>query len=715
MRPFQFHPRIAALCGALAIPALLAAPAAWTSEPAGPQDDRSTELETLVVTATRLPMRSFEVPALVSTTDAATVQELYQSRTLPDVLGELPGVAVQKTAHGQGSPFIRGYTGFRNVLLVDGIRLNNSVFREGANQYWNTVDPFSFSRVEVLRGPASVLYGSDAIGGTVNVLSNVAPDAAEGLAPRLLYRYSDAENSSTVRADAGWRSESLRARGGVTYRDYGDLEGGDDVGLQPKTGYDEQDADLRVEYDLAADTTLAFGYQYVDQDDAWRTHRTIYGISWEGTTVGTDRELSFDQQRQLGYVQLRHDGLGPVADTMRASVSYHRQSEDQYRKRANLRTDELGFDVGTTGLVAQFEKKWGAVQLVYGADWYRDSVDSYFVEYNANGSVRREHAQGPVADEATYDLAGVFAQGMVPLGERVTATLAGRYTYAAVDARRVEDPVTFAVYSVEDDWSNFSASGRLAFLPVADGPWMLYAAVSQAFRAPNLSDLTRLDSARSNELEIPSPGLAPETFLSWEAGVKYADARWSAQATYFRTDGEDVIVRTPTGRVVGGLNEVTKVNAAESSVEGVEAQVSLRVLSQLMLFAEGVWLDGEADAYPSGSTEPVSEPLDVLMPPSWRVGARWTLPSPRLQLEALVEHADLQDDLSTRDTLDTQRIPPGGTPEWTVLHLRSDWRVTDRVTLSLAVENLTDADYRIHGSGVNEPGRNVVASLAMTL
>jgi len=709
-----FSPHVTAACGIVSMAAALSAPLA-RGEGAGGADVAVQELEAIVVTATRLPMRSFDVPALVSVADAATVQGLFQSRTLPEVLGEMPGVAVQKTGHGQGSPFIRGYTGFRNVLLIDGIRLNNSVFREGANQYWNTVDPFSFSRVEVLRGPASVLYGSDAIGGAVNVLSDVGPGEPTGLAPRLLYRYSGAENSNTVRAESGWRSESLRARGGLTFKDYGDLEGGSEVGTQPRTGYEERNADLRLEYDLSPDTTLALGYQYVDQDDAWRTHRTIYGISWRGTTVGTDRKLSFDQQRQLGYVKLRHDALGSVADTLQVTLSYHNQSEDQYRRRSNLRVDELGFDVGTTGLALQFDKQWGAVQLVYGADWYRDDVDSYFVEYNADGSLRRRHAQGPVADDATYDLAGVFAQGIVTLNPRVTATIAGRYTRAAVDAGRVEDPVTSDVYSIEDDWDDFSASGRLAFMPVADGPWMLYAAVSQAFRAPNLSDLTRFDAARSNELEIPSPGLSPEQFVSYEAGLKYSDERWSAQAALFRTDGEDVIVRTPTGRVIGGLNEVTKVNAGESLVEGVEAQVSWRALPRVMLLAEGVWLDGEADAFPTGSLQPVSEPLDVLMPTSWRLGARWTPVSPRLQIEAMVEHADRQDELSTRDRLDTQRIPPGGTPGWTVLHLRSEWRATERATLSLAVENLTDEDYRIHGSGVNEPGRNVVASVAINL
>ena len=400
---------------------------------------------------------------------------------------------------------------------------------------------------------------------------------------------------------------------------------------------------------------------------------------------------------------------------MRASVSYHEQTEDQYRVRSNLRYDKLGFDVGTTGLWIQFDKKWGPAQLVYGADYYSDAVSSYNVEYNANGTIRRTHAQGPVADDSSYDLTGVFLQAIVDVSPRVSATLSGRYTYASVDAGKVEDPVTFAVYSIKDNWDNFSASGRLAFTPVADGPWMLYTGVAQAFRAPNLSDLTRLDTARSGELETPSPGLTPETFVSWEAGFKYAGEAFSAQAAYFYTDGHDVIIRTPTGRIIGGAAEVTKKNAANSTIDGVEAQVSYRVLPELLLFADGMVIDGRTDAYPTANSPKVREPIDLLMPTSWRLGVRWTAPEPRLRIEALVEHADMQDQLSSRDKADVQRIPPGGTPGYTVLNLRSEWQVSANLTLSLAVDNLTDEDYRIHGSGVNEPGRNVIVSLAASL
>lgn len=113
------------------------------------------------------------------------------------MLRDVTGIMIQETAFGQGSPYIRGFTEFRNVFLVDGIRLNNSVFREGPNQYWNTVDPFSLERLGVVKGPGSVLYGSDAVGGTVNAISKspALDQTGRSYSSSTTYRAASAENS----------------------------------------------------------------------------------------------------------------------------------------------------------------------------------------------------------------------------------------------------------------------------------------------------------------------------------------------------------------------------------------------------------------------------------------------------------------------------------------------------------------------------------------
>ena len=101
------------------------------------------DLEEIVVTASRRAENAFSSPYAVIVQGMNELQEIRQVRTIPDAMRELSGVMVQKTGHGQGSPYIRGFTGLRTLFLIDGIRLNNSTLREGPNQYWNTVDPFS--------------------------------------------------------------------------------------------------------------------------------------------------------------------------------------------------------------------------------------------------------------------------------------------------------------------------------------------------------------------------------------------------------------------------------------------------------------------------------------------------------------------------------------------------------------------------------------------
>ena len=122
---------------------------------ATPPSERELLADEVLVIATRRPARTFDVPASTTVVDGGTAVRQRLRRTFPDLLLDVPGVMVQRTAYGQASPFIRGFTGYHTVLLMDGIRINNSVFRSGPNQYWSTLDPFTIDRVEVVRGPAS--------------------------------------------------------------------------------------------------------------------------------------------------------------------------------------------------------------------------------------------------------------------------------------------------------------------------------------------------------------------------------------------------------------------------------------------------------------------------------------------------------------------------------------------------------------------------------
>lgn len=670
------------------------------------------ELPPMFVTATRTSETLANVPYTVNAVTVSNLQ-VQQPRTLPEAFKEMPSVMVQKTAHGQGSPFIRGFTGFRTLMLIDGVRLNNSTFRDGPNQYWNTVDVFSVDRLEVVKGPSSVLYGSDAIGGTVNAITARREIFGEGLdgGGRLFYRGATAEESHTVRAEAsGSLDDDVGVLLGGTWKDYGDLHGGEDVGRQPKTGYGELDWDAKLEYKVQPDTTLVLAHQTVDQDDAWRTHRTIYGVPWEGTTIGTDRRLVLDQHRDLTYLQLHALNIGSFVEEVHVNVSHHFQQDREHRVRSNGQGQRQGVDVNTFGTFLQLQSPSPIGTWVYGVEYYRDWVDSFSRRYSTNDTLTGTDVQGPVADDSTYDLAGVFAENSIPVGERVEVILGGRFNYAVADVGVMRDPVSGAQTNMSDHWTAWVGSGRVLWHMDDDDRWQTFAGISQGFRAPNLSDLTRLDIAASGELETAAPDLDPERFVSYEIGVK---ANWRGgvgQVAYYYTDIDGMIVRTPTGNTVNGAAEVTKRNAGDGYIHGVEINAVQTLHPWWIARAALSWMDGEVDDYPTSAPVRQREPASRLMPTTLQLGLRTGPPTGKWWAEVLWTLADEQDRLSAADMRDTQRIPPGGTPGYSVYTLRVGWRATKHLVLTAAVENLTDEDYRIHGSGLNEPGRNLVIS-----
>lgn len=679
--------------------------------------DEVAALPEVVVTALRAETALAEVPGTVHVVDREALQAAAP-RTTPDAFRGLPSVMVQKTGYGQGSPYLRGFTGFRTLMLVDGIRLNNSTFRDGPNQYWNTVDPWAIARYETVMGPASVLYGSDAVGGAVNALT-LAPPAWAGQATwerTLAARVATADESLQTRAGVrGRATERLGFAAGATWKKFNDVRGGADVGRQRHTGYEEADFDLRADYDFASGATLTLAHQQVAQDDAWRTHSTFYGIDWKGLKAGDDQKRSYDQDRALTYLRLADaDRAGAVA-AYRLTLSRQAQDERLHRVRADGRRDESGVDVTTWGAALELESPSALGRWVYGVDVARDEVDSFSRRYKADGSLNKVEAQGPVADDATYDLVGVFVQDTAALfGGALEATPGVRYTYAALDADRVLDPVSGAVGARSDDWDSVVGSLRLLAPLGAERRHAVYGGLSQGFRAPNLSDLTRLDAARSGEIETPVDDLDPERFVSAELGARYDDGRRSAEIAGYYTWIEDLIVRAPTGETVDELQEVTKKNAGEGYVAGVELTLGWQVAEDWHLRLSGSWMEGQADAYPTSDPLAVRDYVSRLMPLTGQAAVRWQPVGEAYWLEAVVDAAEKADRLSADDERDTQRIPPGGTPGYAVLTLRGGATVRDDLQLTVALENVADEDYRIHGSGVNEPGRNLVVQAEWT-
>ncbi|MES2739173.1 MAG: TonB-dependent receptor [Verrucomicrobiota bacterium] len=693
-----------------------------TAPPAAAASSETTEAEKkapeslpeVVVTATRTEQAAIAAPAQVRQLSAEQLQE-RQVRSLPEALEELPGVMVQKTANAQGSPYIRGFTGFRNLALIDGIRFNNSTFRDGPNQYWNTIDSYAIDRIELVPGQGSVLYGSDAIGGTLNLFTKGADFRHEqagyffhGLTA---YRGSTAEESNMGRQEFQF-GEGGRwgLHLGASLKSFGDIHAAG-LGDQPETDYDEWAYDMRLDVALDANWTLTAVHQQLRQNDAWRTHQTREGVSWHGTTVGTDVKRAYDQERTLSYVRLGGEKLENLAGFIdAASLTVSLQSADEYehriRRPADNRVDYTQVELRTLGLDLQLQSDTSIGRFIYGVDYYRDWVSSGSQRYRLNGTLHSKGVQGPVGDDSTYDLLGAFLNYEVDLGSRVHLFLGARETYARVDIGRFADPSTpQAVDSYSDSWTNFSASGRIVVDLDSQDRFKVFGGIAQGFRAPNLSDLSRLDTALSGETELPSPGLDPEQFINYEIGLKAETRHFSGSLSYFYTQIDDMIVRRPLG---GGT--AIKANAGEGFIQGIELAGEVRFNDNWSVFGHVTWTEGEVDQYPRANDPTVRrESASRVVPWMGRAGVRWQSTDRRFWGEFVSLSHSQYDNLTSSDKRDTQRMPADGNPSFNILTVRGGWQITENIGVTLALENLLDEEYRYTGSGSNEPGFGLVA------
>ncbi len=663
----------------------------------------------ILVTAAARAQEPLEAPWSTDVRDQTDLAG--DPRTLSDGLFGLPSVMLQKTAHGQSSPFIRGFTGFRTLLLVDGVRLNHAAMREGPNQYWATVDLHSVERLELVRGPSSVLYGSDAIGGTVNAVSRAAPLGRQGagieFGGRTFVRLASAENSATTRAELSVSGNgNWGLLGGVTVSDFGDLEAGS--GLLPETGYDESAADLRWDGLLAPHLQLTLAAQTMRQMDVPRTHTTVFSVPFAGTEVGSELRRDLDQTRDLVYGRILWEQLGGLADAGSFTLSWQRHVESQDRLRSGDRRDLQGFELQDLGALARFTSvatasgrwSWGMEGHLQTADSYRhDFVGDVF-----SGS----SVQGPIGDDSTASDLAAYLEDEITF-EDFTLVPGLRLSWYGLESDRVAnpDPGGPSVLAIEDSW--VAATGSLrASAPVGRSS-AVYAGVSQGFRAPNLSDLTAFDS--TSVVETPSPDLDPENFVQFEVGTKGERGDFAWQAAAYHTLIDDMIVRSPTGALIGGVPEVRKSNVGDGWIQGIELAGTYALDTQWSVFLGGGWMDGEVDDVVLPAGDVVREPASRLAPLQANGGVRWQSREGQRWIEGWFWASNDQDLLSLKDTTDTQRIPPGGTPGFTIFGVTAGLDLTENSRVLIAVENIGDVDYRVHGSGINQPGRNLVLAL----
>lgn len=690
----------------------------------------------IVVTASLTEKKKFEEPRCIEVIPAKKLEEKSPKST-PDALDEAVGVHVQKTNAGAGAPFIRGLVGPENLILIDGVRYNNSTFRTGPNQYLGLIDPWSIRRLEILHGPGSVLYGSDAMGGVINVLTldpTVGPDRPWRLSGRLVGASAVAGGGGTLQGD--FERGDYAGYLGLSHNVFSEVRaaGGE---VQPLSDYTRSSIRFKDRYRLTDELVLKGALFSTMIRDAGRVDRINQG-----------RGRFYDNDDIMAYVRIEGQPAAGWLRVARLNISLHymRELDRGFRCRNGAggtvldrqacldqeegtltRRDEAEDSVLTPGFVASAEARFWDSRLtaVLGAEGYFDFVSSAARRAKPDDWTLKNRDRGNFSDGSTYRSVGTFLRGeleAVRAGDSVVALSGGaRMTTFSANAEDVP-----GVGDVTYSHAGFIGSAGVNF---RKGSLLnVYADFSQGFRAPNLQEATVMGDT-GTFFEIPNGDLEPVKSNTFEVGYKLNTGYVHVYQSGFVTRMPNAIERETVAAEywaalgvnagdVGSQQVVRRFNSAEATYRGTELQLWTEPVYNLSARANFAWLEGEIE-----NSNGESQPARRVPPFSGLAALRYESEHLRFYVETYAKWAARQHLLNEGDLADLRICEdpanPGqllsdceGTAGWVTYNARAGFRPMDDLGFNLSVENITDERYKYHGSGILAPGLNVILEVS---
>ncbi len=653
-------------------------------------------LDEILVTATRRTASIAEISSGLTLVEGAAARD---QKLVTDALDIEVGVYLQQTTPGQGAPIIRGLKGSSILHLVDGMRLNNAIFRSAPTQYFALVPTAAVERIEVLRGTPASLYGSDAVGGVVQLVTRVPrfESARPEYRGELYAAYDTAELGRLLSGTIDVGNQRMATSFSADLLETGDRRTGSGERIGP-SGYESRAARWVLAGRPADDRSWLVDAHYLEQPETPRVDELVPGF---GQAEPSSSEFFFRPNRRV-FVHGRYGhedgafGLDWNVDLAWQRIDDDRVSRDfeaTDRRLESNRSDLYGFIV--SGSRVKDSGSW-----VAGIEAYLDEVSSARSEQN-------------ILDGETTELAPRF-----PDGSRIERVDFFGNTEQYVSARNIlsgglrashEDvslPETSV--SIAASVSVTDLSGDVGWIFNANDSWQIVANAGFGFRAPNVFDLGTLGDRPGNRFNIPNPDLDSERVVQFDAGVRYTGDRAHFELMLYTLDYTDRITSVTTGDVTPeGRDIVRSVNAADSTVRGFEGGTSFDLSDTMSLEAvlNYTWSEARVTGSPT-------EPGDRIPPLSGRLNFSYDAGGD-FRLDAWLRFAGEQERLSSRDIRDI-RIDPNGTSGWGIVGARGSWDVTGGWQFTLGIENGFDKHYRVHGSGMDAPGRNIRVGVRKT-
>jgi hemoglobin/transferrin/lactoferrin receptor protein len=664
-----------------------------------------------------------------------------------DLLINSGNVFVQKSQQGGSSPVIRGFEASRILLVIDGIRMNNAIYRSGHLQNVISVDQNMLDRVEVLYGPASTIYGSDALGGVVHMHTKkpkLSDTANLLLSHNLFSRYSSANNEKTFHYNGSIGGKKIAWLQAYTFSDFGDLKMGknypdkypdfgrrthyattingidtilknEDDRVQKFSGYKQWDITQKILYQPSEKITHLLNLQLSNSTNVPRYDRL------QDVRNGNLRYAEWyygPQKRLLGAYEMNVSHVG-FFDEIKAIISYQHLTESrntrEYKRydRFENRTENL--DVW--GFTIDGRKRWKTNEITMGIDGQLNNVKSTAIKTNLlTNAVTPLDTRYPDGKN-TMSYFAFYAQHVLKLADAKIIINDGIRLQGVHLLSTINDNSFFNFPFTEIKQNNIAVTGNAGIVFLPENNFRFALNLASGFRAPNIDDLSKIFESSTSQQRIifPNTDIKPEYTYNIDLSIsKKITDNISVEVTGFYTWFKNAIITAPfqfNGKdsvLYNGIYSAVFVNQnkGKSFLYGLSGDLKIYPAEWLQFSSTITYTYGRYI-----EPENLKIPADHIPPVFGKTGFQATKEKFNIDFYMLFNSWKRIEDYNINGEDNLQYATPEGMPSWFTVNLKSEYKLNKHFKIQAGIENIFDRNYRYFASGFSAPGRNFILAI----
>ncbi len=666
--------------------------------------------------------------------------EFQNYQNTADMLSNSGVLAVQKSQQGGGSPIIRGFESSRILLLVDGIRMNNLIFRGGHLQNVITVDENMLENVDVLFGSASTAYGSDALGGVINLKTKnaklLSSNNNKSFSTNISSRYSTVNKEKSAYFDFGFSRTKWATLTAFSFNDFDDLKMGskrngnkdffgerkkyietingidtevDNLNplIQKFSGYKQYNAMQKVIFNPSLGTLHSLNMQFSTSSDIPRYDRLT---DLDGDKLKFATWNYGPQKRILAAYKFNKDNAFLNSD-LTIGANYQNIEESRITRNVGKENEVSRIEkVNVYGINIDLKTKLGKADFLYGFDLFYDDLKSTANSFNIKDGTS-SYASTRYSDGKNFTYrTEAFATYFTDVNEKTTFNFGARFGYNALYSK-INDNSLKLPYSVVNQ-GNITYSAATGLVNETTKNLKFSFNISTGFRSPNVDDLSKIfeSNIKDKNLIVPNNNLKPEKTITGDISATLFESDIIVlENTLFYTLLYDAIVTDKFQ--LNGQNQVdfdgtlsnvlANQNLGKGTIIGFSTALKSKINKNFSINGTFNFTEGNLD------TENGKKPLDHIAPVYGKFGVNYTNNWLNLDLNLLYNGRKLLKDYSDSGEDNEQYASSNnGTPSWNTYNFKMGIKPFKGISIYSGVENILDIQYRTFASGINAQGRN---------